>query len=77
MSVRLDFRVPKKHKQILDDLAKNLGFRKAKIYREAVLQYVSSYSMIPSLKELDRQVQVIQKNVDEIKKALLKKGVLE
>jgi len=77
MSVRLDFRVPKKHKRILDDIAKNKGFKKAQIYREAVEQFVSSYSRIPSLKELDRQVQRIDKDVATIKKALLKKGVLE
>lgn len=77
MSVRLDFRVPKKHKQILDDIAKNKGFKKAKIYREAIEQFVSTYSLIPSLKELDRQVQRINKDVDEIKKALLKKGIME
>ncbi len=77
MSARLDFIVPKKHKQILDDIAKNRGVKKAEIYREAVVQYVSSYSTIPSLKELYVQVERHERDLSEIKKALLKKGVFE
>ena len=77
MSVRLDFRVPPKWKQILDDVAKNRGFKKAKIYREAIEQYVSSYSTIPSLKELYGQVERHERDIAEIQKALLKKGIIE
>lgn len=77
MSVRLDFRVPKKHKQMLQDLAKNRGVKDAVIYREAVEQFISSYSTIPSLKEVYRQVETHERELTEIKKALLKKGIIK
>ena len=77
MSVRLDFRVPKKHKAMLQDLARNRGVKDAVIYREAVEQYISSYSTIPSLKELDRHVQRLEKTIADITKLLLKKGIME
>jgi len=75
--VKIEFRAPKKHKQMIEDLARNRKLKQADVLREALVQYLSSYSTIPSLKELDRQVQNIQKDVDEIKKALVKKGIIE
>ncbi len=76
MSARIDFRAPKKHKEMAKDIARNRGVKDAVIYREAIEQYLSGFSTIPSLKELDRQVQNIQKEVNDIKKALLKKGII-
>lgn len=77
MSARIDFRCPKKHKQMLQDIARNRGRKDAVIYREMVEQYLSAFSTIPSVKELDRQVQKHEKEISEIRKTLLKKGILE
>ena len=77
MSLRVDFRAPKKHKQMLQDIAKNRGVKDAVVYREMVEQYLSGYSTIPSLKQLDAQVQTIQKRLDGIERVLLKKGLID
>ena len=77
MSERIDFRAPVKHKQMIRDIARNLKKSEATILREALEQYLSGYTQIPTLKALWNQVERHEKDIFEIKKALLKKGVLE
>lgn len=77
MSARLDFRLPKRHKEMLRDIARNRGVKPPHVYREAITQYLSAFSTIPSVKELARQVERHEKDISEIKKTLLKKGILE
>lgn len=77
MSARIDFRAPTKHKQMIRDIARNLKKSEAIILREALEQYLSGYTQIPTVKQLNEQVQRHEKDLSDIKKALLKKGVLE
>jgi len=77
MSARIDFRAPKKHKEMIKDIAHNKGVKEAAIYREALEQYLGSYSTIPTLKQLWNQVEKHEKRLNDIEKASLKKGVLQ
>lgn len=77
MSSRIDFTLPKKHKEMLRDIAKNRGVKDAVVYREMVEQYLSRYSTIPSLSEIARQVEKHEKKINDFERALLKKGILE
>jgi len=74
---RIEFRLPPKHKQMAMDIAKNRGVSVAQIYREALEEYLSGYSTIPSLKIVAQQVEKIQIKLDGIERTLLKKGILD
>lgn len=74
---RVEFRAPPKHKQMIEDIAKNRGVSDSAVYREALEEYLSGYSTIPSLKIVAQQVEELQRKVDEMERDLLKKGVLE
>ena len=75
--MRIDFRAPKKHKQMLQDVARNRGVKDAVVYREMVEQYLSTYSTIPSLKQINNQVQKHEEKITQIERALLKKGIVD
>lgn len=77
VSARIDFRAPKKHKKMLQDIARNRGVKDSVVYREMAEQYLSRFSTIPSLKELSRQVDKHEKKLVEIERTLLKKGIME
>ena len=77
MSARVDFRAPKKHKGMIRDIAHNRGVKEADIYRQALEDYLSTFSQIPTLKALWNQVERHEKRLNDIEKASLKKGVLE
>lgn len=77
MSVRIDFRVPKKHKEMLQDIARNRGVKHAVVYREMVEQFLSGFSTIPSIKQVAAQVDKHEKKLNQIERALLKKGIME
>ncbi len=77
MSLRIDFRAPKKHKEMLQDVARNRGVKDAVVYREMVEQYLSTYSTIPSLKQINNQVQKHEEKITQIERALLKKGIVD
>lgn len=74
---RIEFRAPPRHRQMVRDLAKNRGVSVAVIYREALEEYLSGYSTIPSLKTVAQQVERMQRKVDEHERVLLKRGILE
>ena len=74
---RIEFRAPPKHKQMAMDIAKNRGVPDSVIYREALEEYLSGYSTIPSLKIVAQQVEKIQIKLDGIERTLLKKGILD
>ena len=76
MSARIDFRAPKKTKEMIKDIAHNKGVKEAEIYREALEQYLSSYSTIPTLKALWNQLERHEKRLNDIEKTSSKKGVL-
>lgn len=69
-------RIPEKHLQMMFDIAKNRGVHRAELFREAISEFLGTYSTIPSLKELSRQVERHEKEISDIKKALLKEGVI-
>lgn len=73
MSVRIDFRAPKKHKEMIKDISRNQGKKEAEIYRDAIEQYLSGYSMIPTLKELWNQIEKHEKRLNDIEKAMVKR----
>jgi len=74
---RIDFRAPQRHKDMIKDIAKNRGVSYSQIMRESLEEYLSGYSTIPSLKIVAQQVERMQRKLNEIEKALLKKGILD
>ncbi|GAF69610.1 unnamed protein product [marine sediment metagenome] len=74
---RIEFRAPQKQKQMAMDIAKNRGVPDSVIYREALEEYLSGYSTIPSLKIVAQQVEKMQRKLNEIERTLLKKGILD
>lgn len=70
-------RYPEDHIQKMQDIARNQHKKTADVFREAVKQYLGGYSTIPSLKEVDRAVQTLQREMGEIKKALCKRDILK
>ena len=76
MSARIDFRAPKKHKEMIKDIAHNQGKKEAELYREALEQYLGSYSTTPTLKQLWNQVEKHEKRLNDIEKNIEKKGAM-
>lgn len=74
---RIEFRAPPKHRQMAKDIARNRGCSDSEIYREALEQYLSGYSTIPSLKVVAKQVEEMQRRLNEVERAILKAGILE
>lgn len=70
-------RIPEKNLQAIKDLARNRGVPTAEVLREAITEYLGGYSTIPSMKELSRQVDRHEKEISDMKKVLLKKGLIE
>lgn len=70
-------RLPEKHLQILKDIARNQGKKTAVVLREAVAEYISTYSTVPSMKQLSTQVERNRHKVIEIEKVLIKEGLME
>jgi len=62
---------------MLQDVAHNRGVKDAVVYREMVEQYLSTYSTIPSLKQINNQVQKHEEKINKIERALLKKGIVD
>ena len=70
MSARIDFRAPAKHKQMIRDIARNRKEKDAVILREALEQYLSTYSQIPTLKSLWNQVERHEKRLNDLEKTV-------
>ena len=70
-------RLPEKHLEMIKDIARNRGQNVSVVMREMIATGLSAFSTIPSLKEVYRQVETHERELTEIKKALLKKGIIE
>jgi len=70
-------RLPEDHLRKIKDIAGNKRQRVSVTIRELIADSLGAYSTIPSMKELARQVERHEKDLAEIKKALLKKGIIE
>lgn len=70
-------RLPEDQLQKIKDIARNKHLKVSVFMRELIAEALGAYSTIPSMTELARQVERHERELSEIKKALLKKGVLE
>lgn len=70
-------RYPKKHIKMMEDIAHNKGVKVAELFREAINEFLGTYSTIPSLKEVFMQVDRHEKKLAKIERALLKKGIVD
>jgi len=73
----ISFRADKKIVQMLIDIAKGQSIPVSEALRRAVEEYVSGFSTIPSMKQLNEQVQRHETAIAEMRKALVKKGIME
>jgi len=60
---------------MISDIARNQGKKEAALYREALEQYLGSFSTIPTLKELWNQVERHEKRLNDIEATLKKERV--
>lgn len=77
MNARIDFRAPKRHKDMVKDLARNRGVKEADIYRQALEDYLSTFSQLPTFKALWNQVEKHEKRLNDIERAFSMKEKTE
>jgi len=76
MSAIIAFRVPKKHKETCETMARNLHVSVSVIYRQALEKFMSEHSTIPTTIELHTAVQRLEVRVDKMEKAMIRKELL-
>jgi len=64
----VNIRVPKEDDDRIGDIARNRKKTKASVYREAITDYISTYSNIPSLKEVWRKLESVNVRLDNLER---------